>query len=106
MKRAFVGLLAGVMLGGAASGYAMSQWNTVNVYPETGVFFKGIDFGCAYSRSDPSGKEVGPLLDCSRVSTSHSKNCRGRYVAISLYHITVTNWCPGLGRATTFPRSP
>ena len=107
MRLLVVGLLAGIVLGGTATGYAVTKSRPITIRPESGLAFQGLDFGCYYSRSDPNKTEVGPLLDCGRVSTSHgSSNCVGRRLRISRFHIIVWNACNGPVTQTRFNRSP
>jgi len=107
MKGAAVGLIAGVVLGGTATGYAVSHSRPITVHPETGATFIGLDFECYYSRSDSNHIEVGPILDCGRASTVHrGSRCPGRRVTISRYHIVVGNFCNGPPTQVRFNRAP
>jgi hypothetical protein len=95
------------VLGGTATGYAVSKTRITTIRPDTAVVFKGFDFTCYFDRSDPNKIEVGPILDCGRGSTTHAgSNCPGRRVTISRYHIVVANLCNGPPTQMRFNRSP
>lgn len=106
MKQMVIGLVVGLVLGGSATGYAVTKGSTP-IRIGDGVTLKAIDAYCWLDRSDPNGEEAGPILDCGRTSTNVAgSTCPGRHWVISRYHILVQNFCHGPVTTSRFNRNP
>ena len=107
MKLLVVGLVAGIVLGGTATGYAVTKSRPITIRPGTGMVFAGLDFSCYYSPPAAIYDDPGPILDCGRNSTSHAgSTCIGRRLTVSRYHFDVANVCHGPATHARFNRSP
>jgi hypothetical protein len=87
MKRTIAALVAGLVLGGTATGLAASRALTTDVYPGAHLFsFQGLDLACGYERANAANPRG---LICFRESLDGR---RGVGVLVSARTVRVVNF--------------